>query len=108
MNAALPLMPLLHAGATGAEQDRWDLFGLALITLSFLLVTWVMLDVLGGANARERPIDARRPATRSGFGGTDHAGVPIAEQTLASHATTDQQAHSPRRFGVKAADRETT
>ena len=116
MNVALPVMPLLHAGATGAEQDRWDLFGLALITFAFLLVTWVMLDVITAANARERPADARRPAPQLSVSATEQAGAPRAERALATHAATDEPfpepedlpARASRGFGAKSAAQETT
>ncbi len=84
MNAALPLMPLLHAGATGAEQDRWDLFGLALITLAFLLVAWVMLDLIGSTADRERPSDERTMAPQLSRRAVGRQGAEIADVELVS------------------------
>lgn len=82
MNLAFPVMPLLHAGATGSEQDRWDLFGLALITLAFLLVTWVMLDVIGSSADRELPTDERATAPRPSRRATRQHGAPTPDTAL--------------------------
>ncbi len=79
MNVALPIMPLLHAGATGSAQDRWDLFGLALITLAFLLVTWVMLDVIGSTADRERPVDERHPVPEPSRRAAERRGASAAD-----------------------------
>ena len=84
MSVALPIMPLLHAGATGSEQDRWDLFGLALITLAFLLVTWVMLDVINSTADRERPSDERIPAPQPSQRAVTRQAAGIADAELVS------------------------
>ncbi len=86
MSVALPIMPLLHAGATGSEQDRWDLFGLALITLAFLLVTWVLLDVISSTTERERPNDERTTAPQPSRRAVRLQEVAIADTVVMSHS----------------------